>query len=544
MKKRAVVLCSVAAVAAAMVTAVPPAAGAPGAAPPPQLRTQAPPLLAHPSLTWKKCATKDRPTLQCASLKVPLDHQEPGGRQLTLALSRVPHTAKSFQGPLLVNPGGPGGSGLAMAGFVAGALPKKVAAQYDVVGFDPRGVGKSRPALNCRPGHFSPVRPATVPTTAALERANLDRARKFARACESKYGDILPFIDSVSVVQDMDAIRAALKAERINYYGYSYGTYLGALYGKLYPHRVRRMALDSLVDPTGVWYDDNLRQDYAFDARHKAFMAWIARHDATYRLGKDPGRVEAKWYAMRKAVTRKPAGKKVGGAELEDTFMPGAYFNGYWPILAKAFAAYANGKETGPLVKAYEGIGAVDAAGENGYSVYTAVQCRDVQWPRDWRTWRDDNDAAHAKAPFATWNNAWYNAPCAFWPTHHLSPPDTANSELPPVLLFQATDDPATPYDGAIALHRNLGGSRLVVEQGGGNHGITLRGNRCLDRHLAAYLRNGKVPQSDGEVDAVCEALPDPKPPQATKGRSDTVRGALAAFGRGALSHPWSTMGS
>ncbi|WAL98884.1 alpha/beta hydrolase [Streptomyces sp. Je 1-369] len=517
MKKRAVVLCSVVAVTATLATAVPPASGTPAERGP---------------LAWKKCATKAYPTLQCASLKVPLDHQEPHGRQITLALTRVPHTARTSQGPLLVNPGGPGGSGLSMAGFVAKSLPEKAAAQYDIVGFDPRGVGRSRPALNCRPGHFDPVRPAAVPATAALERENLDRARAFAKACGKKYGDVLPFIDSVSVVQDMDAIRAALGAGRVNFFGYSYGTYLGALYGKLYPHRVRRMALDSLVDPTGIWYDANLRQDRAFDERHKAFMAWIARHDANYGLGRNARGVEAKWYAMHEALAEKPAGKKVGAAELEDTFLPGAYYNGYWPRLAEAFAAYVNDGNGEPLVAAYDRFGALDAAGENGYSVYSAVQCRDVQWPRDWRTWREDNDRMHARAPFSTWNNAWYNAPCAFWPTHHLSQPDVANSELPPVLLFQGTDDPATPYAGAVNLHRKLRGSRLVIEQGGGNHGVTLSGNKCLDRHLAVYLTTGKVPTGDGETDAVCEALPDPEP--------QTPRKAEPR----ALSHPWSTMGA
>ncbi|MEV7193549.1 alpha/beta hydrolase [Streptomyces sp. NPDC093510] len=523
MNKRAVVLCSVAATAA-MVTAVPPASGAPADANTPYAShtRQAP-------LPWKKCATEDHPTLQCASLRVPLDHHRPDGRQITLALSRVPHTAATSQGPLLVNPGGPGGSGLGMAGFVAKSLPRKVAAQYDVIGFDPRGVGKSTPALNCRPGHFSPVRPASVPATPALERANLDRAQAFARACSTKYGDILPFIDTVSVVQDMDAVRAALGAEQINFFGYSYGSYLGALYGKLYPHRVRRMALDSLVDPTGVWYVNNLRQNQAFDTRHKAFMAWIARHDSAYRLGGDPGKVEARWYAMRDAVAAKPAGGKVGAGELEDTFVPGAYFNGYWPHLAKAFASYVNDEEAGPLVTAYENFGVVDAAGENSYSVYAAVQCRDAQWPREWRTWGADHAWVHAKAPFSTWNNAWYNAPCAFWPTHHLTPPDVANSELPPVLLFQATDDPATPYEGAVTLHRKLRGSRLVVERDGGNHGVALSGNPCPDRHLAAYLDSGEVP-TGGEADAVCEALPAPKP--------------RSASARRALSHPWSTMGS
>ena len=129
---------------------------------------------------WKKCATTDYPTLQCGSLKVPLDHARPNGKQITLALSRVPHTAKTFQGPLLLNPGGPGGSGLTLAGFVASALPEAVAAQYDVIGFDPRGVGESTPALDCRPGSFDPVRPDSVPSTPALEKANLTRARAFA----------------------------------------------------------------------------------------------------------------------------------------------------------------------------------------------------------------------------------------------------------------------------------------------------------------------------------------------------------------------------
>ncbi|AZM56601.1 peptidase [Streptomyces sp. WAC 01529] len=540
MNKRAVALCSLAALTG-LAAAVPPAAGV-SSAPPTARATHAP-------LAWKACATKALPALQCASLEVPLDHDDPGGRQITLALSRVPHTARTFQGQLLVNPGGPGGSGLGMAGSVAKALPEEVAAQYDVIGFDPRGVGRSEPALNCRPGHFKPVRPDTVPKTPEVERANLDRARAFAQGCASRHGDVLPFIDTVSTVKDMDAIRAALGAERLNFFGYSYGTYLGAVYGKLYPHRVRRMALDSLVDPNGVWYEANLRQNQAFDARHKALMAWIARHDTAYGLGKDPDKVEARWYAMRDALAENPAGKKVGAAELEDTFLPGGYYNGLWPRLAEAFAAYVNNKDTGPLLTAYERFGASGtAADENGYSVYTAVQCRDALWPRDWRTWREDNARVHAKAPFTTWNNAWYNAPCAFWPTHHLSPPDVSNSALPPVLLFQATDDPATPYEGAVALHRKLRGSRLVVEEGGGNHGVTLGGNACLDRHLTAYLTTGEVPGADvetpgiageapgsgGEADAVCEAPADPKPSRA--------RAGAAGPGRGALSVPWSTM--
>ncbi|WP_282701269.1 alpha/beta hydrolase [Streptomyces sp. CC219B] len=518
MRKRAAVLCGAAVVVAGSFTAVPAEASAPGST---------------PKLTWKGCGTTTYPTLQCASLKVPLDHANPHGQKITLALSRVPHTAKKYQGPLLVNPGGPGGSGLTLAGYVAASLPKAVAAQYDVIGFDPRGVGKSKPALDCRPGHFNPVRPDSVPSTPAIERANLVRAKAFAKACRDKYAHLLPYINTISAVRDMDRIRHAVGAERINYFGYSYGTYLGAVYAKLYPERVRRLVLDSVVDPTGVWYDNNLTQDYAFNDRHRAFMTWVAKYHGTYKLGTDPEKIEAKWYAMRAALAKTPAGGKVGAAELEDTFLPGGYYNGYWPYLAEAFAAYVNDRDADPLVEAFENFAAVDASGDNGYSIYTSVECRDAAWPRDWDEWREDNWAVHEKAPFMTWNNAWYNAPCAFWPTESLRPVNVANGKLPPVLLFQATGDAATPYEGAVTVHHLLHRSSLVVEQGGGNHGITLSGNDCLDKHLAAYLTDGTVPRGYDEVDAVCDALPDPEPPAATSSssRGATLHGLLGFRG-------------
>ncbi|EGG44302.1 alpha/beta hydrolase [Streptomyces griseoaurantiacus] len=528
MRRTAAVLCGAAiamaglpAGAPAAASAAPPAltsavtTGTTGTTAPGTTGTGSPSASSPPAaakLGWKKCATGETPTLQCASLKVPLDHARPNGRKITLALSRVPHTARTFQGPLLVNPGGPGGSGRSLAGFVASSLPKAVAAQYDVIGFDPRGVGASTPALDCAPGHFAPVRPDTVPRTPALEQANLSRARSFARACGAKYKDLLPYLDTVSAARDMDAMRRALGAKKINYFGYSYGTYLGAVYAKLYPQRVRRLVLDSIVDPRGVWYEDNLQQDHAFEERHRAFLAWIAEHDAAYGLGTDLAAVEAEWHTMREALAAHPAGGTVGAAELEDTFIPGGYYDGYWPYLAEAFAAWVHDKDADALVGAYRTFGAVDAAGDNGYSVYTAVQCRDAGWPKDWNRWREDSWAVYSKSPFMAWNNAWYNAPCAFWPTPAKRPVDVANDKLPPALLFQATDDAATPYEGGVRTHHLLRGSALVVEEGGGNHGITLSGNACLDGHLATYLRTGKVPHGPGEADARCAALPAPKP--------------------------------
>ncbi|MEU7550760.1 alpha/beta hydrolase [Streptomyces sp. NPDC044571] len=514
LKKRAAVLLSIATVAATAATG--PVTAAQG---PAQAHGQGTAQTAA-ALRWTGCATTRYPTLQCASLKVPLDHDRPAGRQITLALTRVAHTAATSQGPLLVNPGGPGGSGRALAGFIASALPKDVAAQYDVIGFDPRGVGKSEPALDCGGSHFAPVRPDSVPLEPQTERANLDRVKAFAESCQTKHADVLPHIGTVSAARDIEAVRIALGAPKVSYFGYSYGTYLGAVYAKLHPGRVHRLVLDSVVDPGGVWYEDNLAQDLAFDARHKAFLAWVAQYDGKYRLGSDPAAVERRWYAMRAALRETPAGGKVGPAELEDTYMPGGYYNGYWPSLAEAFSAYAVDQDAKPLVAAYERFGAVEPSAGNGYSVYTAVQCRDSAWPQDWNQWRADMWRTHIRAPFMTWNNAWYNAPCAFWKTEPLKAPDVTNADLPPALLLQATEDAATPFGGALGMKERLKGSALVVEEGGGNHGISMSGNKCLDEKVAAYLRTGTA------ADATCPAQPAPKPTTATRAVPPSAGGA------------------
>lgn len=485
-------------------------------------------------ITWTACGTESYPTLQCGTVSVPLDYDDPGGQKITLAVSRIPHTAATSQGPLLVNPGGPGGSGLTLAGFVASNLSADVAAQYDIIGFDPRGVGNSEPALSCSPGYFDPVRPDSVPETQADMEANLQRAKSFAQACGTKYGSVLKYMDTISAAKDLDVIRQALGQKTMSYFGYSYGTYLGAVYAKLFPKNVRRMVLDSVVDPIGVWYEDNIAQDYAFDSRHRAFAAWAAKYDATYHLGTTEEAVLKKWYATRTALKTEPAGGVVGPAEFEDSYIPGGYYNGYWPYLADALAAYVNSDDEQALVDIYEAFAAVDESGDNEYSIYAAVQCRDAQWPTDWSTWVADSWRVYQEAPFMVWNNVWYNASCAFWPTRSLEPIDVSNSKVQSVLIFQATDDAATPYQGAEVVRRKITNSRLVVEVNGGNHGITLSGNTCLDGYLADYLATGARPDSPGLVDATCATLADPEPLAATTQAGSTAKSAARA-GRGTI---------
>ena len=141
------------------------------------------------------------------------------------------------------------------------------------------------PALSCDPSFFDEVRPNYIPAYAAAEQVLIGRAKAYAAGCEQRFGWLLPSMTTVSMARDLDQIRQAFGVSKINYYAFSYGTYLGQVYGTLFPDRVRRMVLDSTVDPARAWYTDNIDQDYAFQGRLDAFFAWTAKYDSVYRLG-------------------------------------------------------------------------------------------------------------------------------------------------------------------------------------------------------------------------------------------------------------------
>ncbi|WP_067183241.1 alpha/beta hydrolase [Microtetraspora niveoalba] len=478
--------------------------------------------------------------VECGTLRVPLDYAVPQGQQISLALNRVKGTAPrdgNHLGVLLVNPGGPGASGRSLARFVATSLPADVAARYDVIGFDPRGVGASEPALSCvDPGRFfAPPRLDNVPRDAGEERALVARAREYADACGNRWAWFLPHLTTENSARDMDAIRSALGEDRISYLGYSYGTYLGAVYATLFPQRVRRLVLDSVVDPAGVWYDANIAQDYAFDRRHRDFLDWIARHDDVYRLGRTRSGLDFAWYSMRSRLRERPAGGVVGPSELDDLYTVGSYSSVVWPRLAQVFADYVKKGDTAGLVTAYNALAANDATEENGYAVYLGVQCRDAAWPRDWSRWHADTTRVAARAPFLAWPNAVYNAPCAFWSERGGTPRPVGTAKLPPILLFQARRDAATPAAGALRVRGLFPTARLVTVPGG-DHGVALAGNSCVDQYLAAYLRDATAPPrtSAQGADVGCSGPTEPRPvtPMAAGGPSVRERLTELLLGR------------
>ena len=470
------------------------------------------------TLRWHSCSGQQFAGLECSSLQVPLNYAEPSGRKITLALSMAPATAPvaQQQGVLLVNPGGPGASGLALAGEVASGISPQVAADYDIVGFDTRGVGSSVPALSCDPTFFSGVRPEYIPANGAAEQVLIGRAKQYAAGCEQRYGWLLPYLTSVNMARDLDQIRKAFGVAKINYYAFSYGTYLGQVYGTLFPGRVRRMVLDSTVDPTGAWYADNISQDYAFQGRMEAFFAWIAKYHGTYNLGSTAAQVQSAFYAARARLKKTPIsganGPLIGEDEFDDTFLVAGYLDAIWPAYAAALSQYLNGGNTSGLISQYQEFG---VQGENEFAIYNAVECDDVAWPRNWSKWQADTERVYKTAPFQAWDNAWFNAACAFWPVKAPATPFKVNGAgLPPVLMLQGTLDAATPYAGAQNAHRLLPSARMVVVEGGGNHGQSLESpaNTCVQNYLNSYLATGAVPERSGLVNATCAPTSDPTP--------------------------------
>ncbi len=244
-----------------------------------------------PPLAWGECGNRTLRGLgaECADLVVPLDYADPAGPTITLAVSRLRHSSPDadYQGVMLVNPGGPGASGLIYAALGEGAsFPGDGDTTYDWIGFDPRGVGSSRPVLTCDGDHFGYDRPNYRPHTALLKQVWLDRSAAYADACrDSNASSLLTHARTITTVRDMESLRKALGQTTIGYYGFSYGTYLGQVYASRHPSRVGRFVLDANVDPRRVWYAANLDQDRAFQTVIDLFFGYLADHEDVFGLG-------------------------------------------------------------------------------------------------------------------------------------------------------------------------------------------------------------------------------------------------------------------
>ncbi|WJV48827.1 alpha/beta hydrolase [Streptomyces flavofungini] len=467
-------------------------------------------------LTWKRCAADQPAKYQCATLKVPLDYDKPEGKRIDVAISRVKTSVPGKRrGVLTFNPGGPGGAGLDLSLVFAGGLPKNVREQYDMVGFDPRGVGESTP-VECGLTEAEQVFPR--PTRSAAEHAaNTKWAKRVADKCRAKYGSSLAHMSTRNTARDMDVMRAALGEKKLSYFGVSYGTALGAVYMQLFPQRADRFVLDSAVDPGRMWR--GMFQVWAPEAERafKRWTKWTAARDATYHLGDSPAKVAR---TFRKLVARADVdpivvdGQKLDGAAVRDI------------TRAEFFTVRSGAKTVADLKKAAEGRqvrelpGAQEQSPDNVTSSQLAVVCSDASWPRDPETYRRDAIRDTVRYPLYG-DFASSITPCASWGKG--AEPATKVDNAVKSLVVQNEWDSQTPLVTGQAMHRALKGSRMVTVSGGEGHGVVFGDTRnsCAEKATMGYLRTGRLPAKD----LTCKAA------SGGQRRAETARPAPTPFG-------------
>lgn len=482
-----------------------------GAAPDPLARYH------HQHLDWKSCVLgpdddtgKDleKAGARCADVTVPLDYTDPHGRTVTVAVSRIRAADTAHRvGALLLNSGGPGGQTIGDPPWVRAAM-KDVGKRYDVIGVDPRFVGRSTD-LDCHWPTGSGIRGP------GHDRAGFDRSTAFAeelaRDCRKYEGDVLPYATTRNTARDMDVIRAALDERRISYLGYSYGSYLGEVYATMFPRRTDRVVLDGVADPAR--YGPRLLRGSEPANRHalRDWAAWAAARDTTYGLGRTRDAVLAVVDRIQAAAERTPL--RVGAYRVDDTAVPMVVFSGLSQDNDAAYGAFAQGVRD--LRDAAEGrtvtpsswladtLGFMLTGSESAYgSVQMSILCGDVAAPRDPRTYWRDVQSARARDPLfgPVTNNI---GPCAFWEPPRERP--TAIRDDVPALLVNATGDPRTVYEGARAVHRGWPSSRLVTLRGADQHAVFgVYGSDCVDATVNAYFATGRLPGAD----VTCAASP------------------------------------
>ncbi len=478
-------------------------------------------------IKWSTCSDPSLKQVhaQCGFVSVPLDYSKPHGTHIQLAVSRLKHTASHSQGVILTNPGGPGGSGLKLNIFLVAALQKAgfkaAAADYDWIGFDPRGVGSSKPAAACIPNYFSADRPGYVPSTKTLPHFWLSDSKAYAHACgthSALQSALLKNMTTVDSAKDMDSIRVALGQRQISYYGFSYGTYLGQVYATLFPSHLRRIILDSNVNPLRVWYQANLDQDLAFNRNIDIWFGWLAKYNSVYHLGGTEVAVRKLFYAAEAKLATSPAGGVVGPDEWVDAFLSAGYYEQTWLQRGRAFSDWINKHDAAAAKNLISLYRAVDTPGnDHQFAVYLAVQCTDAPWPHSWARWSRDNNAIFRRAPFETWANAWFNAPCIYWPAASSRPASVNGSHIRNGLLIDETLDAATPFGGSLEVRKLFPHAVLLAEPGGTTHADSLSGDICVDSTIAAYLTSGTLPERNAYAawDKTCKPLPLPVPSSA-----------------------------
>jgi pimeloyl-ACP methyl ester carboxylesterase len=441
-------------------------------------------------------------TYECARLEVPLDYENPDGRTAQIALLRVPARGEPGIriGSLLLNPGGPGLPGMWHATDIAQKLTDSpVTERFDLIGFDPRGVGASTPALDC----WTDAEREPGVTNFGLwgENYTEEDTRQLYEQCAERSGgaDVLAHVGTRDVVRDMDVLRAVLGDEQLTFFGISYGTRLGVVYAETFPQNVRALVLDGPVDPTTGTTERRLVQFESFQESFENFAAFCAQN-SDCPLGTDPAQATAVFQQLVQPLFDKPItttdGRKLTHVDAVTGVMFALNIEMIWPQLIQGIAELEAGR--GDFLMAMRDVSAgrnPDGSYSNFGDALTTIDCLDEE-----RYTPEQQTAMmrgiYAAAPFIdTGRPVAARNLCEHWPVQPtLGYPYAQNIEgLPQTLVVASTQDSATPYSGGISLAETLGASLLTVE--GKQHGVVfVAGNACVDTIAADYLINLELP--------------------------------------------------
>jgi len=470
------------------------------------------PRLGQP-IAWSPCRTTGSGKLpagaMCGKLAVPVDYDHLNGDAAVLGIVRFAATGNKI-GSLVINPGGPGESGVQAALGIVQTLPPKVRERFDLVGFDPRGVGLSRPAIWCNSDADNDrlrTEPAVDYSPAGVQHSE-DETKEFVARCITKMGlTFLRNVGTVNVARDLDAIRAALGDAKLTYLGYSYGTRIGSAYAEAYPQNVRAMILDGAVDPNADPVEADLRQAKGFQDAFNDYAADCAKKP-TCPLGSDPAKAVDVYHSLidplvdpnnlqvgRPAKTEDPRGLSYSDAVI-GTIMA-LYSPTLWHHLTDGLDELRSGHGDTLLALA-DMYMRRDPKGHynNATDARVAINCVDQPPVTDRAKVIDEDRRSRELAPFMSYGQFTGHAPlgtCAFWPVPPTSKPHTVSAAgLAPTVVVSTTHDPATPYQAGVDLANQLHGSLLTYD--GTQHTVVFQGENCIDKYITAYLIDGTTP--------------------------------------------------
>lgn len=457
----------------------------------------APAALAAPAagtLSWSDCGNG----FQCSTLSVPVDYQNPNGPKIDLALQRLPARNPATRiGSLLVNPGGPGGSAIEFLRSWAGAVNRNLRDRFDLVAFDPRGVGESSPII-CHDTLQAWIAVDPTPDNAQEWQQANDAAKKFVDDCVKKYASVLPYLGTNNVARDMETVRKALGEDKLTYVGYSYGTEIGQVYADMYPDRVRAFVLDGAVDVSLGFEESNRLQMVGFERAYQSYLADCKTKKCGLTKNGDPGKaVDDLLAKVETTPLRAPsADRPAGPGETLLAIISALYSKYSWSQLTNALLLAINNGDGSQLVALADDYlqRNPDGTYPNLIEANLAVNFDDQTCPRDPRVYEQLAVEWAKSSPHFGASAASSGVACAYWP-FKADPVQVPKAHgAPPIVVISTTNDPATPYENGVALAKQLESGRLLIHRGEGHAVYVLGGDSCIDNAVNDYLLNLKVP--------------------------------------------------